>query len=379
MDVKELPSYCNDLLGRWRKHVSRPADVLSGRKGTVVVGAGHAGKALVTALQVSNIPVLAISDNDARKWDSWILETPVLSPHEAVARFGQTAMFIVAIGRLGERIKGLLDQFKELGAQAVLPFVEVIGALPAIWPHFFLNPNALSERDVPRIVAAFNLMCDEKTRDLYCSHLAWRITLDPAFLSIPTYDDQYFSRDIVRLSDCGVFVDVGAYSGDTLAELTRFSGGKFVEYHGFEPDANTYRRLRSRVDEITGSVTGHMYTQNVAIGANEKNIAFSSDGTPSSRSGTGDSCVRCRTLDSFGITNATFIKVDVEGFEEEVLTGAVHTLSSAKPIVAIATYHRPGDIFEIPLKLAEICPEYRFHLRSHGDAGTELDCYAVNR
>lgn len=40
-------------------------------------------------------------------------------------------------------------------------------------------------------------------------------------------------------------------------------------------------------------------------------------------------------LDSFGFENVGFIKIDVEGFETEVLTGAIDTINRCKPIMYI--------------------------------------------
>lgn len=42
-----------------------------------------------------------------------------------------------------------------------------------------------------------------------------------------------------------------------------------------------------------------------------------------------------KTLDSFGFTNVTFIKIDVEGHELEVLKGAQHTINESKPDMLI--------------------------------------------
>lgn len=43
--------------------------------------------------------------------------------------------------------------------------------------------------------------------------------------------------------------------------------------------------------------------------------------------------VDVRTLDSFEYTNVGLIKIDVEGYEEEVLRGAVETIARCKPII----------------------------------------------
>jgi len=66
--------------------------------------------------------------------------------------------------------------------------------------------------------------------------------------------------------------------------------------------------------------------------------------------------VPVRTLDSYGFKDVKFIKIDVEGFEEEVLQGASETIRCDRPtlLIEIEERHNPGAIGRIAARLGEL-------------------------
>jgi hypothetical protein len=84
------------------------------------------------------------------------------------------------------------------------------------------------------------------------------------------------------------------------------------------------------------------------------------------------------TLDDLAAgTQPTFVKLDVEGDELAALEGGKATLERMRPVVAVCVYHRPEDLWTIPLFLHEVLPEHRMYLRAHAWDGFELVAYAV--
>jgi|TARA_B100001971_G_C18215956_1_gene553852 FkbM family methyltransferase len=51
--------------------------------------------------------------------------------------------------------------------------------------------------------------------------------------------------------------------------------------------------------------------------------------------GTGNLKVNVETLDSFNLKDISFIKLDVEGYEEKILRGGINTIQKYKPILVI--------------------------------------------
>lgn len=56
----------------------------------------------------------------------------------------------------------------------------------------------------------------------------------------------------------------------------------------------------------------------------------------------------------------SYIKADVEGFEQELLEGAAETIARRKPKIAITMYHGPNDSKATAAFLRKLVPEYQF-------------------
>ena len=79
----------------------------------------------------------------------------------------------------------------------------------------------------------------------------------------------------------------------------------------------------------------------------------------------------------FASTPVTMIKMDIEGSELAGLSGGRTVIQRDQPILAICAYHCQGDIWNLPLFMRQINPEYRMYLRTHGGDGIQTVAYAV--
>jgi hypothetical protein len=58
-----------------------------------------------------------------------------------------------------------------------------------------------------------------------------------------------------------------------------------------------------------------------------------------------------------------FIKLDIEGAEEQALRGAEQTIRKMRPKMAVCLYHSPDDFVRLPRLLDEYCPNYKFYIK----------------
>lgn len=124
-------------------------------------------------------------------------------------------------------------------------------------------------------------------------------------------------------------IDVGAHVG--LWSWNLLYAFKRVE--AFEPVA-AHRECFNR--NIPSSPEYLVLLHDCALGAKEGSVAMWSEKGSSGNTqvrGAGD--IPMRTLDSFEFEDVDLIKIDCEGYEENVLVGAAITIANHKPVIIV--------------------------------------------
>ena len=143
---------------------------------------------------------------------------------------------------------------------------------------------------------------------------------------------QYRARDaaVAVCDQRRTCIDIGANVGLWACDLVK----SFNHVIAFEPVAE-FRECFDR------NVSSKNYTMHpVALGRKETliemNIVQGNTGhshiDPTSF---GKGTIPLKTLDSFNLNEIDLIKIDVEGFEEEILAGALQTIERNKPVLVI--------------------------------------------
>ena len=184
---------------------------------------------------------------------------------------------------------------------------------------------------------------------------------------------QYFPGDLFALGDDEVFVDCGAFDGDTIAEFRRLTGDQFRSIFAFEPDAGNLARLNSLGDS-------RISVQPYATWSKREVLRFASAAAASSVSETGSVEVPAIPLDDVLVDAApTYIKMDIEGSELHALEGASVIIRRWRPKLAVCVYHAPDHLWRVPLALAQLLPDSHQTVRGYNYDGFDTVCYCIPR
>lgn len=347
----------------------------------VLFGAGRLGRLCAQGLRRAGVPLRAFCDRNPAMHGTSLGGTEVLSPEEAARRFGSESLFVVAIwtGTAKESLVERTSWLDALGCRHVATYAPLVWACAreeTPFHSFDLPTRVLSRASEWRKLA--RLLADYESQRVLLAALRQRLHAE--FDNQSPAPDQYFPEDILQLTAAEVFVDGGAFDGDTLeAFLTRVGQGDF-KYHAFEPDPINVERLRARIAGLPDTIKGRIHVHPVALHSEATELAFSTHGAPTSHAaGGGNVVIAARTLDEElgNVPLVTLLKLDVEGAERAALAGARTLLATRRPSVAMCVYHGPDDLWELPLQLHQALPEHRLHLRQHGSDGWESVCYAL--
>ena len=223
-------------------------------------------------------------------------------------------------------------------------------------PEYFREHQAELEQ-------VYGLLADDESRQIYADLLAYKLSgkLEYLYRHMGSREEDFGS--ILTPGPGSVYVDLGAYDGDTVEEFIRHCPD-YGWIWALEPDPKNFRKLQAAAGELprTTLVPKGSYS-------GEGELTFSARGGRNSalaESGKKLRPVELTSVDALLQGNrADYIKMDVEGVERETLLGCRETIARWKPQLSVAAYHRTGDLWELPLLVRKLGPDYRLYLRRH--------------
>jgi len=188
---------------------------------------------------------------------------------------------------------------------------------------------------------------------------------------------QYF--DVWEPREEEVFLDCGAYNGQTTHEFIQWTRGHYGAVIAFEPlpGMEAVFWSRNRAAHNVRYVSAAVWSETTELCFEE-----AADRTASNIRGVihhhpiREHSVPAVSLDQAVSGPVTLIKLDIEGSELAALKGAETILKTQRPRLAVSIYHKDMDVLNIPDYLLSVVPEYHFLIRHYGADLLETVLYA---
>lgn len=167
----------------------------------------------------------------------------------------------------------------------------------------------------------------------------------------------------------------GGFTGDSLMKFIKLCHN-YKRIVAFEPDSRNVEKMREkcrnvqRLTIIEAGISDEEGYGNFNLDETGMYSSFVEEST-----GTRMPLVRIDSIKD--CKDATFIKMDIEGFEMKALKGAENLIRKNHPKLAICIYHSNEDMLRIAEYIHQLVPEYKIYMRAHNMGIAENVLYAV--
>lgn len=353
--------------------------------GIVIYGAGGNGRQFYKAIKQKGQQVDFFIDqySDAKEYDG----VPILRLADVTDK---TVPVYVSVSCTSTIIA---NQLREMGFENVFDFNESVPVFPEIIDAFLSIVQWYSEDlsemvDPAKIEALSQLFSDQKSHDVLKNIVDFRTHMTAETYQKNDTVTQYFPEDVdlfshlktgVRMVDCGAFI------GDTLQQTVNYfeHQNHKIDYIALiEPDSKNLKPLQQNVKKYSHDID--LVVIPAGVWSDSQILEFDSNGSSSVVMDAGE--VNANATEKVPVVSIdqvfygmkpNYIKMDIEGAEVNAIKGAEQVIRDFSPVLAICLYHRGSDLWEIPLAIHAMNPNYQYYLRVHGDMGLETVIYCV--
>jgi len=347
---------------------------LSSIHSVILFGAGLLIEFYIEDCKNNGIKVLGIADNDKKKSGTRISGIDIIDIETLLTYPRHTPIIVTTI-----HDAVVISQLRDLGFTKVWSYTFV----SSFYPERFVNPYWSSQIETTlnhpeEVMAGYRLYDDEYSQKTYIAIIEQRLTLEGQCIKdiYKPIEIQYFDPELIKLSDSEFFVDGGAYTGDTVVSFLKAYRGKSGTVYSFEPDPATFKELKKKIINLN---VKNVLLYPYALGEKGSTLMFKNNlNLGSSLDEAGSLEVKVVSLDSvLKNKKVTFIKFDIEGAELSALRGAKNIILKQQPTLAICLYHKPQDLWEIPLLVKSFGCYNKLYFRKYDDTAYDIILYAL--
>ena len=337
-------NFINSLTDLWDR--LRLAD-----KPIVLYGMGNGADKILDELESRNIAVKGIFASDDFVRNKVFRGFQVKKYSDLKAEFKD----MIVLVSFGTSRKEILKRIYNIAREQELyaPDVAVIGG------GLFDKQYAINH--IEDIEKVYSMLSDDMSRHTFKKHIAYKITGDVFHLMACEIYNNPIESSIspTFFNSDETFMDIGAYTGDTVLKFIENVNGSYRHIYAIEPDRKNYEKALINTEEFE-----NITALNLCISDKAEKIHFDMKKGRNSSIGNNGQLIDANSVDNILQGKiATYIKFDVEGQEQKAIIGAKNTIIEHKPKLKIAAYHRFDDLITIPILLSTIRNDYKIYLR----------------
>ncbi len=372
-NIRELFDNFNDNI-KSRGLASEECEKIINSNQIIIYGCGNSGTVLYERMKQEGIEVIAFIDNGKSIYGKEYQGVPVFTNEEMLVRLEEDKTYVVIVTLLDilsyESIKkGVVEKLNIHNNLQVFFFTQfraydrlfALDKKPEFSAYIGESTNILLHNK-EKILHVYDLLSDEMSKKCYLELLNYYIVSDFVPFTVLPFEEHYFAYDLYKKTEDEVFVDCGAFDGDTIDIFLKNQKGIFKKYIAIEADKTNYEKIVQKVNQIKNIEVMRSFISNEV-----KVINFTSQGTSYSRGGKGEEVIKTATLDELVYQyNPTFIKINIEGADVEAIMGAENIIKECMPIIAAQGHHKVEHLWEIIETIESFNKSaYSFYLRNY--------------
>lgn len=371
---------------------SKYFEEIRSNENVILYGAGNKARQTIELLRERGIVPSDVCDSNEELWGQTFAQEYVIKSYQEIKETYQDYCVIVAA-----TIKNALEIVQVLDEG--VPYFHVCSP-------FKIEGGFLERRDIEKNIneyeEVFSVWQDDISKRLYIENISSRLSGN--FMELHKLEDgtTFFDKELLRNRADSVYVDVGAYTGDTVCRFLEYAGTykKMIAIEADQENCDCLRRFvqYGRIRDIQVIQCGvwseeramQFYTtsHNSDMNYDMSNFYRSTDEQADNH--TLKKCAanpfemvveqkQVDTLDHLlGEERPTLMKINAMAADLPILKGAKRVITECRPDIILEYGVRPSYLVDEIKYLKELAAEYQFYLRQkniYGDTKTIL--YAI--